>query len=358
MSLNPTINGDWNRAGCKFVLYGVTRHQAVIRGLPMERINPNSDVYRAFAAIRYHDTWHVEPVTVTEASRNSVTVSCSGYGDRYRAIAYPIDLRMTRGDIEGSRDLRPNADNTGWTFRHTRSGPHQDHELAVIGSLAGAFYPVILQYQVDIETAPTDEARAHARRRLVAVSSFYGETLTTARALAKSKHLGERHKDEHPEDGHVSTEVLAAIETTKTKWTAERSADLALLSTALTFVSRVTDPHDPETRWGIIERLKEESEAGDEPAGFEYIFISTDSATPVTGAENLPEADWNFDRPELKTGLVRGNRTYFDAKPPDVAPTRPLVIRFKRPYTGAPDKNSDIGSVEWIQEPAYYSYGS
>ena len=352
-----TIYNRWLRDRCSFILHDrrLTRNSFVI---PSAGLKPNSQghpYYRGYAAIRYHETWHAEPVGIIDYSPQ-FNVGCDGHGDRFRAIAYPVDRRMLLTDVEGATEISPNEDNTAWIFRHTKSGPHQDHELALIGALVGAFYPVILQYQVDALSGPTAEARTRGNMLLVLLASFYGDVLTAARVLARSKHLGERHKDPHPDNGHVSTEVLASIEATRAKWESTRSSDLASISAALTFVKRVTDPHDPETRWGIVERLAAAAASGLEPQNVEYIFLSQDDANEVTGAENLPDPTWNFDRPELKTGLVRGNRKYYDGLPPDLSANRAFVIRFTRVYSGTPSPNTDIGSVEWTQEAAYYAY--
>ena len=86
--------------------------------------------------------------------------------------------------------------------------------------------------------------------------------------------------------------------------------------------------------------------------GVEYIFTSREIATPVTGAGNLPLASQNYDVDALRApgGLVRGFQKYYDGTPPDITDDRPYLIRFRRPVSGSPGQNENIGSVGWIQE--------
>ena len=61
----------------------------------------------------------------------------------------------------------------------------------------------------------------------------------------------------------------------------------------------------------------------------------------------------NYDDPGLADGITRGNQVYYDGTPSDLSPTRPFIIRFRRPVDGSPAPNTDIGTVAWVQDAAY-----
>ena len=87
--------------------------------------------------------------------------------------------------------------------------------------------------------------------------------------------------------------------------------------------------------------------------GYEYCYTSVVSATPITGAANLPDPLWAFDH--LRNGYVdRGDYRYTDAETPANA-FQFIAIRFKRPIAEGTAPGKFIGSVPWIQEPAYYT---
>ncbi|MDE0473494.1 MAG: hypothetical protein OXI50_02950, partial [Gammaproteobacteria bacterium] len=97
-----------------------------------------------------------------------------------------------------------------------------------------------------------------------------------------------------------------------------------------------------------------EGEDGDDGRTFEYIFTAKADAAPITGTANLPLASQNYDVDALRTaaGLVRGTQAYFDGTPENLDDDRPYQIRFRRPVSGSPAENADIGSVAWTQEKA------
>ena len=95
---------------------------------------------------------------------------------------------------------------------------------------------------------------------------------------------------------------------------------------------------------------------GSDGAGIEYIFASSTDGTAISGDENLPDPDWNFNVVSA-TGTTRGTQKYYDGTPTDLSATRPFMIRFRRPVPGTPAQNEDIGTVAWIQEAAVRVYG-
>ena len=96
---------------------------------------------------------------------------------------------------------------------------------------------------------------------------------------------------------------------------------------------------------------------GEDGRGWEYIFTSSVTGAVITGSINLPDPDWNFDIPALRTGVTRGAYRYFDGSPPDLNSTRPWRIRFRRPVPGTPAQDAEIGSIPWLQDPAVRMVG-
>ena len=98
---------------------------------------------------------------------------------------------------------------------------------------------------------------------------------------------------------------------------------------------------------------------GEEGVGVEYVFASSVNGAAITGAANLPDPDWNYDIPALRTaaGATRGTQKYYDGLPPDLSSVRPYYIRFQREVPGAPAVNEDVGTRAWLQGPSVYAVG-
>ena len=167
---------------------------------------------------------------------------------------------MTREDIEGATRIYANADNTGWLFAHANHGHHHDHEINLMAGIDGIFQPVFRQYNVDHITGANDAAKLRAANQYKLLSQFYGEVVGLARTNARAKHLGERHKDPHPENGHIHSEIKVAYEATNTKWKASKQkTELALIAGAFTYIETALTIPTPETRWDKAARLEAEA---------------------------------------------------------------------------------------------------
>ena len=175
------------------------------------------------------------------------------------AIALGIDQRMTRADIEGATRIFKNADNTGWLFAHSNTGHHADHEITLMAGIDGIMQPFFRQYHVDVIMGANLTAKERAANQYKLLSIFYGEVVGLARTNARTKHLGERHKDPHPENGHIHSEIKVAYEATKAKWKKDRATDVALIQGAFTYIDTALAIPDPETRWDRAARLEAEA---------------------------------------------------------------------------------------------------
>ena len=97
-----------------------------------------------------------------------------------------------------------------------------------------------------------------------------------------------------------------------------------------------------DTRWDRAARV---ASAGADDDGFEYCYTLRDSSGRIAAAADLPDPNWNFDA--FGDGVTRGTQVYLDSEP------RPWVVRFKRPIPRGTNAGADVGSVPWVQEPAY-----
>ena len=174
-------------------------------------------------------------------------------------LAFPIDPRMTAADINGATDVFANADNTGWLFGHASEGNHADHEITLMAGIDGVFQPLFRQYHVDLINGVSLNIKQRATTLYALLSQFYGEVIDLARKNARAVVLGHRHKDLHPENGHLHSEIKVAFEATKAKWLTGRGTDATQLATAFTYIGNVLTIPTPETRWDKAARLEAEA---------------------------------------------------------------------------------------------------
>ena len=172
--------------------------------------------------------------------------------------AFPIDQRMTAEDIEGASHIFKNADNTGWLFSHANHGNHADHEITLMAGIDGIMQPMFRQYHVDVIMGANLAAKERAANQYKLLSLFYGEVVGLARKNARTKHLGERHKDPHPENGHIHSEIKVAYEATKAEWETNRAADVVKIQGAFTYIGTALTIPNAETRWDKAARIEAE----------------------------------------------------------------------------------------------------
>ena len=91
---------------------------------------------------------------------------------------------------------------------------------------------------------------------------------------------------------------------------------------------------------------------GEDGVGREFIFTSSTDGARITAVASLPLGTWNYDDANLPItrGTGAGQYIYYDGTPANLSDTRPFLIRFNRPISGAPAADTDIGDVGWTQE--------
>ena len=274
-------------------------------------------------------------------------------------VHYPVDLRITAGDVEGATVAYPNEDNTGWLFAHCDKDYHIDHEHKLRGAVSSAFEDQMHELHGILRTAmytaflsSTSDSRdafGAASRAYGALGDFREDVKARVLAEARKKHIGHYHQNPH--DAHIHDPVEEAILHTARTWTLTKAATVwtPIQDAAAAVLKEVVYEHPYETRW---DNLVNAPRRGEDPvAGFEYCYTAVNSAAVIEGHDNLPDPNWDFDH--LRNGqIVRGNHTYLDGEPKGNAFIF-LAVRFKRPIPDGTLPGADIGRVEWEQEPAY-----
>ena len=184
-------------------------------------------------------------------------------------IFYPIDPRIRVVDVQGAKKAYPNETNNGWLFAHTDEGTHHDYELGLLAAVDGVFQPLFRQYEVDEKQSTGEPARERAKDRFILLAAFYGDTVAQARTKARSVYLGYRQQQPHPAVGYLDADITAAIEAVRVKWAETKSADLAKIQSAITYLNSVLTIPTPETRWEQAARLERERKEAEAAAAAE-----------------------------------------------------------------------------------------
>ena len=216
-----------------------------------------------YIAVKNEGVWHAYHATVHQYSDypGVTEVQCTDARGEGK-LAYPIDSRMTKIDIEGARHIEPNKDNTGWVFHHETIGERRDHELKLMAVIEGIFRPVFHQYGYDHLSGATDTHRNLAIERHGLLASFYGQIIQNVQKKARSAYLSERQTSHHFAEGHLYSDLHSVFEATKKKWIADNTAeDFNKVSGGFRFIETRLAIPAPETRWDREARLKKEAEA-------------------------------------------------------------------------------------------------
>ena len=268
------------------------------------------------------------------------------------AVYAPIHPLMTAEDIEGATYAYD--DGTHWMFAHC--SPDEQIDLA-------ARAETFTVNQFDLELAATlrtlgnatDLAtRTVARQKVDSMHKFALLAGRKAHALVLAQTLGHYHRDPHHD--HLRDIADSCIQSEYLRWVATTGLDDEALrvQTAVGDIRmRLSSKHKIEWRPQRVKRLNDAAAArGEDPvAGREYCYTLSQTAAVITGAANLPDPTWPFDR--LRTGTVgRGLFVYSDAQP---ATNRLLsyIVRFWREIPEGTKPGASMGSVPWTQEPAF-----
>lgn len=179
----------------------------------------------------------------------------------------PVDPSMTEVDVHRAVEAYPNEAGTAWLFRHTNQGTHDDHELLLAAVIEAPFQQMFRQYQYDALNTDSAQAITRANDSFKSLAIFHGRVFREAKKIARAKHLGERHQDPHPSEGHLKTEALEAIAVVKADWIEKGKTDrdtfaqYELIKSGIEFIEGAFSITAAETRQAKAARLAAESEA-------------------------------------------------------------------------------------------------
>ena len=303
----------------------------------------------AYAVVRLYGIFHAMPCSLEDIGEShdgktpEYQLAESFYGDVYA----PPHPSTTFEDVEEARYAYD--DGTYWQFAHC--SPEEQIEFAAEceAFAFNEFNEAIHEENSRGVQATNNIVRSTAFSRATALRVFAREVGRRVHSVIVSAPLGFWHKDK--ETDHKRKQTIAAINHIHTTWSSTNNSHLAHLHGYDTKVkNRLSQAHTVRFRHEV-ERLA--ALAGDEPGGYEYIYVSSTDGAEITDAANLPNPDWIFDHPALAGGMLRGTTVYYDKSPPDLSATRPFIIRFRRPVKGTPFAGQNIGTVAWTQEKAY-----
>ena len=234
---------------------------------------------RGWAAVRasLDRHWFVADAIFAHQESDTIYVECNT-SIACDAVAVSIDPRMTREDIEGATRIFKNADNTGWLFAHSNTGHHADHELQLMACIDGVFQPYFRQLHVDVIDGANRNIKQRATRLYSLLSQFYGEVIALARTNARAVLLGHRHREAHPAEGHLHSEIKTAFDAVRAKWIKTRKSEATDLTPAFTYVGNILTIPNPESRWDRAARLEAEAKKKKAAAEAE---ASTQTPTPT-----------------------------------------------------------------------------
>ena len=137
---NPRIN---YRGVSTVILaeYGISKlSDLAIKTLPFGHENGK---FYFHGAVKVIDEWQI--VRFDELYSEGDFTNFSSPFISVHAVAYPIDPRMTRADIDGATRIFANADNTGWLFGHSHEEHHKDHEILLMAGIDAVMQPYFRQ---------------------------------------------------------------------------------------------------------------------------------------------------------------------------------------------------------------------
>ena len=223
-----------------------------------------------YIATKSHE-WGIEKVRVDENGRY-LSFNCYESYPREH-MAFPIDSRMTRADIEGAIEIFPNSTNTGWLFRHSESDEHHDRAYQLESIMTTLFQDAIdvkMQQVMASLVNPTqtrpiigDSGSGGTQRANYihwdALVRFRKECVKWCLEFEKLLHIGQHIQES---DLHIHHQLLRAINQAKRIWTLDQSKkdSLDTISADVTAITaKINTIHTFETRWEKAARREAEA---------------------------------------------------------------------------------------------------
>ena len=232
--------------------------------IPTEPITEISEgFYGGFVVGKDTVEWEVFPA---KARIRTDSISVSVFKVHLTDIAYPIDPRMTRKDIEGATIAYANPDNTGWLFAHATREEHHDREVLTEAVLSAVFADEISDLQIQvIQLIVNQKSTSRQRGELTnydALAQFRQDVMEYARARERTLHIGQHIQE--PLEYPIHKMALKAIEGVKQIWQASKESTLASIAGPVGRIqNRLQQRHGYQTRWAIAAARKKATASND-----------------------------------------------------------------------------------------------
>lgn len=274
-SSQPVLFDYYDPENCKFPIPNARYAQPPVVIIPslggsMPKTEGDSNRTTGQVAVRIKDKWVVREARLT-LRHDRLEVVCHldmrdfvsepiAHPD---ALAYPIDSRLKRSDIEGATIIRPNADNTAWLFFHAEAEDHYDRELAIQAAIVGAFQRTLDDANLDIirhrKNAAVQNAKILAYGRLI---EFRNDWIGYALIAEQRKYIGHHIQD----TTYVHECVIDTFNDAIKEWKKNKADAWTPISYHVETVAkrRITTLHDYDEPWNhptrrVIENLKKKA---------------------------------------------------------------------------------------------------
>ena len=174
----------------------------------------------------------------------------------------PIDPRMIEEDVAGATIAYPNEDGTAWLFAHCDNDAMVDYEKELSAAVVGEFAKAIDSAQIKVNEATNSTVKTLAVNKHRSLVSFRNEVISAIRIWARNLHIG--WQEQNPHDAHLHTPILGVINKVALNWQTNNPTVYSEVSSAVAVIIKgLAKPHNYETRWDQMARLKAETEAAE-----------------------------------------------------------------------------------------------
>lgn len=225
---------------------------------------PHPPFHRGWLAVKRVDGWAIEDSDIQIYIDNKlVSIILFNNKDISTAIAYPIDLRMTKVDIEGATHIYKNTANTGWLFAHSTIEDHEIREAAIKEVVYLAFEEAVGDAHIAVVDSShrnySDIQRSGPIRAYKNIIEFRRACMGHAVKLERDSYLGEHL---HVDTRSINKIASKAISEIRQEWESKKSAAYNTIRLNVHSIGFELDlSHTYETRWDKAKRIADEAAA-------------------------------------------------------------------------------------------------
>ena len=238
--------------------------------------NYNLDIEnRGWIAVKRNHTWDVEDADIRpESNPESFHIACIHWKQDANDLAFPIDPRINRQDIEGATKIFPNTTNDGWLFSHAEVSHHHERIIQLEAVMYTLFEDLVHNKldsvlkavighnnprpRLGTELLYNYSAQSGSFSDYSNVIDFRKECIKRCGELEKLLHVGQHVQED---DLYLKHQLARAIKQAKAVWKADtdnarRFAGIESQVDAI--IARIETEHEIETRWEKAARIAAE----------------------------------------------------------------------------------------------------